>query len=244
MGASRPSRRVTWRASVLAVMVSLIAPVSALPENPAEDEKPDTVFYGLFDLRDEDSPRMPSRNMFGMTGLIELPTAEFQPDGEISLTVGYFGDFLRNTLAVTILPGVEVSFRYSVIDNFFDRADGGRLFDRSFDIKIRLIKEGRYWPAVAIGLQDFLGTGIYSGEYVVATKHFGPDFVVTAGVGWGRFAGRNGFYNPVRAITDRADDRAGFEGEGGTPNFGRYFQGPEVSLFGGSNGIRRSTGCR
>src|SRR6056297_836145 len=75
----------------------------------------------------------PTHNMFGMTGLMETPTAEMQPDGQISFTTNYFAGFNRNTLSVQILPGVEAAFRYSVLQDILEGQ--GTLYDRSFDIK-------------------------------------------------------------------------------------------------------------
>ena len=66
-------------------------------------------------------------------------------------------------------------------------------YDRSFDFRYLLFKEKEVQPAITIGLQDFAGTGVYSAEYLVATKNFTqpltlPGIVkVTAGLGWGRF---------------------------------------------------------
>ena len=45
-------------------------------------------------------------------------------------------------------------------------------------------------PAVAVGLQDFLGTGVYSGEYIVATRDITPTVRASLGLGWGSLAGR------------------------------------------------------
>ena len=61
--------------------------------------------------------------------------------------------------------------------------------DRSFDVRNLLKKEDDFWPAIAVGLQDFAGTGIYAGEYVVATKTFDNTLLpgsvkVTGGLGW------------------------------------------------------------
>jgi hypothetical protein len=148
-------------------------------------------------------PPRPSLNLFGMTGLIDMPTAEMQPDAQFNITSSYFGGFLRNTISTQILPGVEAAFRYSVLE---DMLPGGEtLYDRSFDIKLRLIEESPQWPSVVVGLQDFLGTGVYSGEYFAGTKNFlGGDLKFTGGIGWGRFAGTNGVDNPLRvADTDR-----------------------------------------
>lgn len=184
-------------------------------------------------------PVRPTHNLFGMTGLIDTPTADIQPDGQLSVTVGYFGGFLRNTISAQILPGIEAAFRYSVINDFTALPGGGRrdLFDRSFDIKARFIRESDMWPSVAIGLQDFLGTGIYSSEYIVATKGFEAGslgaFRLTGGLGWGRFADTNGIKNPFRVFSNRFNNRESDFGVGGNVNFGQYFSGPDVGLFGG-----------
>ena len=176
------------------------------------------------------APARATHNLFGMTGLIDTPTADMQPDGQVSLTSSYFGGNLRTTLGVQFLPGVEGAFRYSAIDNFF--TDGSTLYDRSFDIKIRLIEESENWPSISIGLQDFLGTGIYSGEYIVATKgfEFGAfgDLRVTGGIGWGRFASGSNMPNPFCEASDRFCDRSGSTGTGGTVNFGQFFRGETI----------------
>jgi len=65
----------------------------------------------------------PNRNLYGMTGLIDMPTAEMQPDAEFSFTVGYFGGYLRNTITAQALPWLEVGFRYSVLDNMLAGPD-------------------------------------------------------------------------------------------------------------------------
>lgn len=36
------------------------------------------------------------------------------------------------------------------------------LYDRSFDIRWEFLDEGNYRPAMAVGLRDFVGTGVYS----------------------------------------------------------------------------------
>ncbi len=182
-------------------------------------------------------PQPPTRNLFGVTGLIDLPTADMQPDGELGVTVGYFGNTLRSTLSFQFLPWLETAFRYSQISEFGGK--GRDLFDRSFDAKIRLMQESERWPALAIGLQDFLGTGIYSGEYVVATKGVDAgelgEFRLSGGLGWGRFAGVNTVNNPFCTVpsTDTFCTRNNNFGKGGTVNIGRFFGGPDLGFFGG-----------
>jgi len=180
-------------------------------------------------------PARPTQNMFGMTGLIDMPSALMQPDGQVGFTTSYFAGFTRFTLSAQILPGVEAAFRYSILNDFFDaRGDDSTLYDRSFDLKLRLLPEGEMTPALAIGLQDFLGTGVFSGEYVVATKSlFDGRVSATAGVGWGRFASLNGVSNPFCDAFDRFCDRNSSSDFGGNVNFGEYFSGRDVGFFGG-----------
>ena len=50
------------------------------------------------------------------------------------------------------------------------------LFDRSLDVQFQLLKEKGWQPSVALGFRDVLGTGVYSAEYLVATKTVARDF--------------------------------------------------------------------
>ncbi|MGM0586107.1 MAG: YjbH domain-containing protein, partial [Pseudomonadota bacterium] len=175
------------------------------------------------------APRPESLNLFGVTGLIDMPSARVQPDGQLSFTSGYFGGYLRNTINFQVLPRVEGTFRYSILADYF--GPGADLYDRSFDLKVLISDETRWSPAIALGLQDFLGTGIYSGEYIVASKALRPNLTVTGGVGWGRFSDLNGVANPFARISSGFDSRD--RGEAGDVNFGQFLSGPDIGFFGG-----------
>jgi hypothetical protein len=99
-------------------------------------------------------------------------------------------------------------------------------WDRSFDVSYLLLNEGKYRPAVSVGMQDFLGTGLLSGEYIVATKSIGNRLRVTGGLGWGRLAS----YNPL-GISFGERDTSYLE-TGGTFNVNQWFRGP-IAPFGG-----------
>ncbi|MGQ0453179.1 YjbH domain-containing protein, partial [Bacillus sp. SS-TM] len=45
--------------------------------------------------------------------------------------------------------------------------------DKSFDFKLRLWEEGYWLPQVAFGKRDIAGTGLFDGEYLVASKQAG-----------------------------------------------------------------------
>ncbi|EYD74685.1 Putative outer membrane lipoprotein [Rubellimicrobium mesophilum DSM 19309] len=172
--------------------------------------------------------------LYGTPGLLEMPTALSADDGEIAGTLGYFGGQLRNSFTFQVTPRLSGTFRYSGIQEFLSGGDD--LWDRSFDLRFRFNDEGIYTPMVAVGLQDFLGTGIYSGEYVVATKTIGDAVRVTAGLGWGRLGTHNGFTNPLGILGDRFETRPTTfdprEDEGGTPGVDAFFRG-DAAVFGG-----------
>ena len=164
-----------------------------------------------------------------------MPTAEVLGDGELALTSSGFGPTLRNTVTFQMLPWVYGSFRYAYIEDF-DRGGTTSRYDRSFDIHFQLTEETPTRPAVAIGLRDFGGTGIYAGEYVVATKTFGERLTVTGGLGWGRLATKGGFENPLcglfQRFCTRPDSDEGGIGTTGQVDFGNWFRG-DAAVFGG-----------
>jgi hypothetical protein len=183
------------------------------------------------DSQYESNINLPTPSLYGGMGLLDTRNARFMPDGYIDLNVVVKKPDNRITLTFQALPWLEASFRYTI--NYALAPIGQRaLYDRSFDLKARLFEEGRFMPQIALGLQDFIGTGVYSGEYVVASKRYGP-VDLSAGMGWGRLSSRSTFTNPFCAILQSFCTRSVSTGVGGTPAFGSYFHGPEVGIFGG-----------
>jgi hypothetical protein len=171
-----------------------------------------------------------SLNTFGLPGLIDMPTAESMEDADLATNLAVTEDQSRITLSFQITPRLSGAFRYSRISDFpgYD----GALFDRSFDLHYRLIDEGRIRPAVAVGLRDFAGTGIFSSEYVVASKTVAPGLLLSGGIGWGALGSYGSFDNPLGVISDGFDRRPGFDGLGGEPSVDNWFRG-EAALFAG-----------
>ncbi|WP_082015827.1 YjbH domain-containing protein [Leisingera sp. ANG-M7] len=173
---------------------------------------------------------------YGTPGLIETPSAEMYPDGTLAFTSGVLDRTLRATMTFQMLPWVHGSFRYAVIEGF-DGQIGDR-FDRSFDLHFLLREESRSAPALALGLRDFGGTGIYASEYLVATKTFRERLKLSGGIGWGRMAGRGSFSNPLGVLSDRfktrPDASAGGISTTGQIDFGNWFRG-DAALFGGAS---------
>ena len=171
---------------------------------------------------------------FSMPGIIDLPSARRFPDGELIVTHQNHKYLFMTGISFQAMPRLGVTFRYG------GQGRGGHLaqdrvnWDRSFDAHINILDEKKYWPAIAVGLRDFIGTGWYSSEYIVGTKVLG-NLEFSAGLGFGRLSGRNSFSNPFGNISsffaERGDNN---HGRGGTISAINWFQG-NVSAFYGLN---------
>lgn len=179
-----------------------------------------------------DAPDRPTLNFYGVPGLIDMPSAEALPDGQVAVGVSTFGGTTRSTLTFQATPRIQASFRYSGIkDATFSGFDTYR--DRSFDVRFLVNRESRYLPAVTVGLQDFAGTGIYAGEFIAATKNFSGGRIpgrikATVGLGWGRLGSSGGIGAPF------GEERASFQSgdTGGELSTDQWFRG-EAAPFAG-----------
>lgn len=184
------------------------------------------------------APAPVTLNAYGLPGLVDMPTAFAMPDADLAATVSSFAGQTRGTLSFQITPRLTGSFRYSGLAGFSPGAGAPGsdfiYYDRSFDLHFVLLEEGSFWPALAVGLRDFGGTGVYGSEYIVASRHFGAQdqVSVTLGLGWGRLGTRNGFTNPLGAIDERFETRPNDFGLGGTFNGSHWFRG-DAAVFGG-----------
>ena len=174
------------------------------------------------------------RNDYGRVGMIDMPSARMAPDGDLSVGAAYFQNNQRYDLGFQALPWLETDILYSGLDHFLFEPQYPVYWDRSFAMKARLWQEGDFLPAVAVGINDLIGTGVYSGEYLVGSKRFG-DFDVSLGIGWGRLGSTDQFKNPLASIFSsfgRPRSSNIVTAAGGT-DFGVFFHGPDSSLFGG-----------
>lgn len=172
----------------------------------------------------------PSLNFYGLPGLIDMPTAEALPDGQLALAVSHFGGTTRTTLSFQVAPRITASFRYVGIQNW--NSNGFSTYrDRSFDVRYLALRERKYLPAVTIGLQDFAGTGVYAGEYIVATKTFetanAGRVKLSGGLGWGRLGSNGSIGSP---FGPRGSFVAG--STGGKPSYDQWFRGPMAPFAG------------
>lgn len=170
----------------------------------------------------------------GAPGIVEMPSARMLPDGVLALSAARDGHAARGALAFQVAPRLTGAFRYAVLPGF--DGPGRDRFDRSFDLRYQLAEARGPWPAVALGLRDLAGTGIYSGEYLVASRPLHGGLELTAGLGWGRLAGRGAIGAPLglfhARFADRPDPAHGGIATTGQVDTGSWFRGAAAPFAG------------
>ncbi len=162
----------------------------------------------------------------GITGLIDIPTARMAQDGLLTSTTAIQSRTKSIAITYQATPWLEGTFRYTGFkESTFQ-------YDRNYAVKARLWEEGDYFPQVAVGINDIVGTGLWGSEYIVASKQFG-DFDLTVGMGWGRLAGKGDIKNPLTYLSDRFSIREQDVGKGGKLSTGAFFSGKKAGFFGG-----------
>lgn len=123
-----------------------------------------------------------------------MPNSSVEPDGTVSVGYSYDSPYGSLWSSATVLPFLQVTARYVSISGIsgFTRAEAeyggkyGRYKDKVFDAKLSLLKESDYLPSIAIGATDLLGTELFNGQYIVASKSFGTARNFEASLGYGR----------------------------------------------------------
>lgn len=195
------------------------APVD--PDMQHEDE-------GLTERLPEDRGLQITTNDWGVTGLLQTPSARMMPLGTLSVSNTVAQPYQRLNVFLQPLSWLEFGFRYtSITDRLYSSREGfagdQSYKDKSIDAKFRLLREDVYRPELALGLLDVAGTGLFSSEYLVASKRWGS-VDLSAGLGWGYLGSSGNVAHQTR--------NAGDTGMGGTFQFGTWFSGP-VGMFGG-----------
>ncbi len=180
-------------------------------------------------------------NNHGVVGLINIPTARTYDEGVHGITVYDGTPDQKITLSSNPYDWLEASFFYSNIQNKpYPGYEYQDYKDKGFNVKVRLKEEG-FLPAIAIGLNDFAGTGLHGSEYIVASygiKKIDMHF----GLGWGQLNGsKMRFDNPLGYIRDDFKIRpTAYSDKGGQLNPSKYFSGQTASPFLGISYILRN----
>ena len=119
--------------------------------------------------------KTPSFSNYGTIGLIQMPTARMLPAGSLALTYSDIDPYQRGSFVAYPFKWFEASYQYTDVNNalYSDVAafSGNQTYkDKSFDAKFLLIQENKFFPAIAVGGRDVAGTGMFSSEYIVASK--------------------------------------------------------------------------
>jgi hypothetical protein len=179
------------------------------------------------------SPNPVSSSDWGVTGLLQTPTARMRETGSFSATYSRVAPYSRASFIFQPLEWFEAGFRYSILSNqkYGVVAGSNQAYaDKSVDVKVRLFDETRHLPALAVGLRDIGGTGLFSGEYLVASKRFG-DFDASLGLGWGNLGARGDLPNPLSVFGSGLSTRP-VSTSSGQFSFDSYFHG-RTAPFGG-----------
>ncbi|WP_426702066.1 YjbH domain-containing protein [Rhodanobacter sp. Col0626] len=182
------------------------------------------------------SQTAPTQSDFGGAGLWQTPTARMANEGEVAFTASRTSPYTRYNFTLQPMSWLEGSFRYISISNRLygsPSLSGDQSYkDKSIDAKVRLWRESHYLPALSVGIRDLGGTGLFSSEYVVASKRFGP-IDASFGMAWGYMGNRGDIRNPLSILSDRFDTRPGRgDDPGGQFNSHNYFRG-RATFFGG-----------
>lgn len=135
----------------------------------------------------------------GQSGLVHMPDARVADDGVWRIGAAHMEPYGALWSSITLLPRLEVSGRFTRIADTkpFENTEYGAHKDKAFDAKFVLFEERGAWPAIAVGIQDFLGDSrLFDAAYLVASKSLDAglagQFDLTAGVGRDRIDGAFG----------------------------------------------------
>ncbi len=181
------------------------------------------------------NPVSPSSSNYGNTGIYEIPNAKFMKPGSLRFSFSSSFPYEYTSLNASPFSWLEANYRYAEIKNqlYGPAAYSGNqsLKDKGFDLKFKLFNERYYLPAVAVGLRDIAGTGLFASEFITSTKTFG-DLDLTVGIGWGQLGRANNIGNPFSSIRDSFNYRNSQLGEGGDFSYSNWFSG-DAAIFGG-----------
>lgn len=110
----------------------------------------------------------------------------------------------------------------------------GSYLDKGFNVKFIYKSIYRGIPNIAIGLDDFAGTGLFTREYIVSSSELN-NFKYSLGFGWGKFAGNKSFKNPLSFFSENLKSRPEESKNynlGGSLSYDQWFKG-DSSIFGG-----------
>jgi len=125
---------------------------------------------------------------WGGTGIMETPTARVMKEGQFRFGVGLINPYRHYYGAIGLFKGLEIDGRFTeILDTQTHLGPSyGDYKDKVVDIKWQFLPETKWFPALALGLNDPHGTRIYGSQFIVANKQIYP-FDFSIGFGNGRY---------------------------------------------------------
>lgn len=199
---------------------------------------PASINFDFLDLEGRYSKPTPTASNWGNVGLLQMPTARMQKKGYFGISLHRTWPYLNQNIFFQPMDWLEAGFRYTdtsnrLYSNYYAFSGDQNYKDKSLDLKVRALQESHWLPELSIGIRDVGGTGLYSSEYIVASKRTGRlDW--SLGLGFGYIAGRSNQTNPLDNLFGKAfGTRPSNEIEqGGNFSTNTWFRGP-TAFFGG-----------
>ncbi len=126
----------------------------------------------------------PHTSIFGTYGAIQNPTARFGQDRMAFVGFGYLpfeNRIIHNNweegrperlIHVNLMFLSFLNVSAHLVQPLNQEVQWG-IGDRSIKVRLKLLKEGKYHPQIALGLHDIISTNTYNGAfYLVANKSF------------------------------------------------------------------------
>jgi hypothetical protein len=173
-----------------------------------------------------------------------MPTARLYDETVHGITIYDGNPDQKITLTSNPYDWFEASFFYTNVQGKpYPGFEFQEYKDKGFNLKLK-IKEQGSMPAIAVGVMDIAGTGLYSSEYIVSS--YGINKIdMHFGLGWGTLSSdsSSSIKNPFGYISDKFNSRPeGFSGLGGEFDLNRYFSAQAVSpFFGASYALNKKT---
>lgn len=192
--------------------------------------------------------KYPTFSNYGGLGYIQNPSARFYEEGTIALSWSHNDPYLRGSIVAYPFDWMEASYQYTDVNNILysqvESFSGSQSYkDKSFDLKLRLFTERRYFPAIAVGIRDLGGTALFASEYLVFNKFLNNNIDLSFGIGWGNLNSHS-FKNPLSYLSNRFEARDYDTGEGGTISLDSFFSGDAGYFWGVEYHVPRNKGLK
>jgi len=159
---------------------------------------PTTNYLLLTTVYSGDAPFTYPSN-WGGTGLMEIPTARIMKENRFRFGFTNIEPYTHYFGVISPLKGLEIDGRVTTFSKTTFKGQSSTK-DKTVSLKYRFLSEGKYLPAMALGIMDPHGTRLYASQYVVASKQIYP-FDFTLGFGNGRFGSKPILNTQTESVT-------------------------------------------